>query len=151
VGLTWNFRNDTADGVMEGPNARGLSPFGVRVVEECNRLGIIIDVSHLAAAGVRDVLQVSQQPVIASHSNARAVFDHYRNLTDAQIEAIVAGGGLIGARSCAIRPATQPSNTSWTRSTTSCASQDQTTLPLAPTSTAQLCRAVWKMRPATRP
>lgn len=96
LGLTWNFRNDTADGVMEGPNARGLSPFGVRVVEECNRLGIIVDVSHLAAAGVRDVLQVSQQPIIASHSNARSLFDHYRNLTDAQIEAIVAGGGLIG-------------------------------------------------------
>ncbi|MCB0202782.1 MAG: membrane dipeptidase, partial [Anaerolineae bacterium] len=96
LGLTWNFRNDTADGVMEGPNARGLSEFGVRVVEECNRLGIIIDVSHLAAAGVRDVLQVSQQPVIASHSNARALFDHYRNLTDSQIAGIVAGGGLIG-------------------------------------------------------
>ena len=96
LGLTWNFRNDTADGVMEGPNARGLSEFGVRVVEECNRLGIIIDVSHLAAAGVRDVLEVSQQPIIASHSNARALFDHYRNLTDAQIAGIVAGGGLIG-------------------------------------------------------
>ena len=96
LGLTWNFRNDAADGVMEGPNARGLSEFGVRVVEECNRLGIVVDVSHLAAAGVRDVLQVSQQPVIASHSNARAAFDHYRNLSDAQIEAIVAGGGLIG-------------------------------------------------------
>ena len=96
LGLTWNFRNDTADGVMEGSNARGLSQFGFRVVEECNRLGIIVDVSHLAAAGVRDVLQVSQQPVIASHSNARTLFDHYRNLTDAQIAGIVAGGGLIG-------------------------------------------------------
>lgn len=96
LGLTWNFRNDAADGVMEGPNARGLSAFGVRVVEECNRLGIIVDVSHLAAAGVSDVLRVSQQPIIASHSNARAVFDHYRNLTDAQIEAIAGRGGLIG-------------------------------------------------------
>ena len=96
LGLTWNFRNETADGVMEGPNARGLSQFGVKVIEECNRLGIIIDVSHLATAGLRDVLQVSQQPIIASHSNARGLFDHYRNLGDAQIEAIVAGGGLIG-------------------------------------------------------
>lgn len=96
LGLTWNFRNDVADGVMQGPRAQGLSPFGVQVVEECNRLGIVIDLSHLAPAGVEDVLRASQQPVIASHSNARALCDHPRNLTDAQIEAITANGGLIG-------------------------------------------------------
>lgn len=96
LGLTWNFRNEVADGVMQGANALGLSPFGLQVVEECNRLGVLIDVSHLAPAGLEDVLRVSRQPVIASHSNARALCDHPRNLTDAQIEAIAARGGLVG-------------------------------------------------------
>lgn len=96
LGLTWNFRNEVADGVMQGREAHGLSPFGVQVVEECNRLGVLIDVSHLAPAGLEDVLRVSQQPVIASHSNARALCDHPRNLTDVQIEAIAARGGLVG-------------------------------------------------------
>ncbi len=96
LGLTWNFRNEVADGVMEGRQAQGLSPFGAQVVEECNRLGVLIDVSHLAPAGLEDVLRVSQQPVIASHSNARALCDHPRNLTDAQVEAIASRGGLVG-------------------------------------------------------
>ena len=96
IGLTWNFRNQVADGVMEGPGARGLTPFGVQVVEDCNRLGILLDVSHLAPAGLEDVLRVSQRPVIASHSNADAVYPHERNLSDSQIEAIASRGGLIG-------------------------------------------------------
>jgi membrane dipeptidase len=96
IGLTWNFRNEVADGVMEGHDARGLTPFGVQVVEECNRLGILIDVSHLAPAGLEDVLRVSQRPIIASHSNAAALHPHERNLTDSQIEAIASRGGLIG-------------------------------------------------------
>ncbi len=96
LGLTWNFRNEVADGVMEGRQAQGLSAFGRQVVDECNRLGILLDVSHLAPAGLEDVLEFSQRPVIASHSNARALCDHPRNLTDAQIEAIASRGGLIG-------------------------------------------------------
>lgn len=96
LGLTWNFRNDVADGVFEGETARGLTPFGVKVIEECNRLGILIDVSHLAPAGLEDVLRVSQRPIIASHSNAAAVCNNVRNLTDEQIEAIASHGGLIG-------------------------------------------------------
>jgi membrane dipeptidase len=96
LGLTWNFRNEVADGVMEGRQAQGLSSFGVQVVEECNRLGVLLDVSHLAPAGLEDVLRVSRQPVIASHSNVRVLCDHPRNLLDAQIEAIAGRGGLIG-------------------------------------------------------
>lgn len=96
LGLTWNYRNEVADGVHDSSD-RGLTPFGVRVIEECNRLGIMIDVSHLSPAGLEHVLAVSQQPIIASHSNARALCDHIRNLTDAQISAIAARGGLIGA------------------------------------------------------
>jgi membrane dipeptidase len=96
LGLTWNFRNDVADGVFEGDSARGLTRFGVKVVEECNRRGRLIDVSHLAPAGLEDVLRVSQHPIIASHSNAAAVCNNVRNLTDEQIEAIAGRGGLIG-------------------------------------------------------
>jgi membrane dipeptidase len=96
LGLAWNNRNAACDGVAESRTNGGLTEFGVQVVEECNRLGIILDVSHLSPAGIADVLAVSQQPIIASHSNARALCDHRRNLTDAQIEAIAAGGGVIG-------------------------------------------------------
>lgn len=96
IGLTWNFRNEVADGVWEGNTAGGLTPFGFQVVEECNRLGILIDVAHLAPAGLRDVLSASRRPIIASHSNASALFQHERNLTDEQILAIAERGGVIG-------------------------------------------------------
>ena len=96
LGLAWNHRNAACDGVAESRTNGGLTEFGVKVVEECNRLGVMIDVSHLSPAGVADVLAVSQQPIIASHSNARALCDHPRNLTDAQMEAIAARGGVIG-------------------------------------------------------
>ncbi len=96
ITLTWNFRNEAADGVKESISGGGLTNFGRALVAECNRLGIVLDVSHLAPAGVRDVLALSEQPVIASHSNATAVYDHQRNLTDAQLQAIVANGGAVG-------------------------------------------------------
>lgn len=93
--LTWHQRNQVADGVAEPSNA-GLSHFGRSLIEEMNRLGILIDVSHLSRAGVRDVLALSRQPVIASHSNARALCDHPRNLDDDQIRGIAASGGVVG-------------------------------------------------------
>lgn len=96
LGLAWNHRNAACDGVAESRTNGGLTEFGVKVVEECNRLGILLDVSHLSPAGLTDVLAVSGQPIIASHSNARALCDHPRNLTDAQMEAIAANGGVIG-------------------------------------------------------
>ncbi len=96
ITLTWNFRNEAADGVKESISGGGLTHFGRALVEECNRLGIVLDVSHLAAAGVRDVLALSKQPVIASHSNAAGLYDHPRNLTDGQLQAIAKSGGAIG-------------------------------------------------------
>jgi membrane dipeptidase len=96
LGLTWNFRNAVADGVLADEGRRGLTPFGEQVIETCNDLGIVIDVSHLSPTGLSHVLAVSQQPVIASHSNAAALTDFLRNLSDAQIEAIAQRGGLIG-------------------------------------------------------
>jgi len=95
LGLTWNIRNQISDGIGERTNC-GLSNFGMRVVEKANELGMLIDVSHISEAGLMDVLEISKHPVIASHSNARSICDHIRNLTDEQIMAIAEGGGIIG-------------------------------------------------------
>jgi membrane dipeptidase len=94
LGLTWNFRNQAADGLGEMRTGGGLTEFGVALVREANRLGVILDVAHLAPPGVRDVLELSEAPVVASHANARALCDHFRNLTDDQLEGIAASGGL---------------------------------------------------------
>ncbi len=96
ITLVWGGRNRLGDAVFGDSRAKGgLTDYGVEVVKEMNRLGMVIDISHLNAPGVEDVLEVSTAPVIASHSNARAVFDHVRNLTDEQIKAVAAKGGLI--------------------------------------------------------
>ena len=73
----------------------GLSPFGREVVAEMNRLGMMIDVSHIASTSLRDVIQTSRAPIIASHSGCKAVFDHPRNLDDGELKAIAAKGGVI--------------------------------------------------------
>lgn len=73
----------------------GLSPFGEKVVAEMNRLGMMIDVSHIARQSFYDVLAVSKAPVIASHSGCRALCDHPRNLDDDQLRALAAAGGVI--------------------------------------------------------
>lgn len=96
LGLAWNGRNAACDGVTVG-DRYGLTPFGRDLVAACNDLGIVLDVSHLNAAGIEDVLALSRHPVIASHSLARAVFEHRRNLSDAQLRGIAAAGGVIGA------------------------------------------------------
>lgn len=95
IGLTHDVRNELGDGVRER-SAGGLTHFGVKVVEECNRLGIVVDVSHLSDKGTEDVLATSMQPIIASHSNARRLCAHPRNLTDDLIRGIAKGGGVIG-------------------------------------------------------
>lgn len=94
--LTWNGRNELGDGVSESGTGGGLTRFGVSVVREMNRLGMLVDVSHLSEKGFWDVLRESDRPVIASHSNCRALHDHPRNLWDQQIEALAAGGGVVG-------------------------------------------------------
>jgi membrane dipeptidase len=94
MGLTWNRRNAIARGVgAEGTG--GLTGFGRTVVAEMERLGMIVDVSHLSDEAFDDVLAVSRRPVVASHSNARALCDHRRNLLDAQAGRIAATGGLV--------------------------------------------------------
>ncbi|MFC4766384.1 dipeptidase [Effusibacillus consociatus] len=95
MGLTWNHANSIASGVGEEIDT-GLTPFGREVVREMNRLGMVIDVSHMAPKGVEGVLEASSKPVIASHSNAKSIYNHRRNLNDDQIRQIAAKGGVIG-------------------------------------------------------
>jgi membrane dipeptidase len=97
AGLTWNWRNEAADGLYEERSGGGLTTFGVALIEEMNRLGMIVDVAHLASAGVRDVLEISQAPIIVSHADAKAVCGHFRNLTDEQLEAVAGKGGVVCA------------------------------------------------------
>lgn len=100
ITLTWNHRNQLASGQVEGDKGGGLSLTGRRVVEEMNRLGMLIDVSHLNDPGFWDVVELSKSPIVASHSNARALCNHPRNLTDGQIKALADGGGVIGVNFC---------------------------------------------------
>ena len=94
--LTWNGRNELADGVGEGERAGGLSTFGRAVVLEMKRLGMLLDLSHLAERGFWEAIELHGGTVVASHSNAKALHDHRRNLTDDQIRAVAASGGLVG-------------------------------------------------------
>ncbi len=100
LGLTWSRRNYLGDGslyrpVVEGKKG-GLTPFGVQIVKKAGELGMILDCSHLNDEGFEDLLRFSSAPVIASHSNARAVTPSLRNLTNEQIKALASRGGVIG-------------------------------------------------------
>lgn len=94
VGLTWNNANGCADGAMESRKA-GLTDFGRLVVEEHNKHRVWTDVSHLSEAAFWDVIEIAEYP-IASHSNAKALCDHPRNLTDEQIRALFEKDGVMG-------------------------------------------------------
>ena len=94
--LTWNNGNDWAGSSTDQRRHGGLTPFGRRVVERMNALGMLVDVSHVSDATFRDVLATSTRPVIASHSSCRALSGHPRNLTDEQLRAIARNGGVVG-------------------------------------------------------
>lgn len=96
IGLTWNQRNDIADGVGERSGKSGLTDFGIAVVKEMERLGMMVDVSHLSDTSFWGVDAVAERPYIASHSNARALCQNRRNLTDEQLEALAKKGGVVG-------------------------------------------------------
>jgi len=95
LGLTWNNANWACDGIME-PRGGGLTRDGRRLVVECESLGIILDVSHASEKGFWETADLARRPFIASHSNARALCPHPRNLSDDQIRALVQANGLIG-------------------------------------------------------
>ncbi len=96
MGLTWNERNMIANGAGEWGEPGGLSKFGKKVIKRMNKLGMIVDVSHITPPGFWDVIEVSEKPIIASHSNAYALCNHPRNLTDLQIKALAEKGGVMG-------------------------------------------------------
>lgn len=94
ITLTWNGENELGCGSSN--QTKGLSPFGFDAVKEMERLGMIIDVSHLSDAGLDDVLKTVSGPVAASHSNLRSVCGYRRNLTDEQFCEIARRGGIVG-------------------------------------------------------
>ena len=93
VTLTWNGENELGSGNVTD---RGLTDFGRAAVREMERCGILVDVSHLNDAGLEDVFETAEKPFVATHSNARAICAHKRNLTDAQVKEMVRRGCLIG-------------------------------------------------------
>ena len=95
ITLTWNEKNELAYPAI-GRKNKGLTRLGKDVVREMNRLNIALDVAHLNDAGIDDALALSNKPIFASHSNARAVYDNPRSLSDAHILAIAEKGGVIG-------------------------------------------------------
>lgn len=94
--LTWNFRNELGDGVWENRTKGGLTRFGVEVIREMNRLGMVVDLAHMNREGFFQSLDVAQAPLIVSHANACGMLDNPRNLADDQIKAIAQQGGLVG-------------------------------------------------------
>lgn len=93
--LCHNGANDLCDSAVGEAKHGGLSELGVQVVKRMNQLGMVVDLSHAAESTFYDTLKVSSVPVIASHSSARAIYDHARNLTDDQIRAIASAGGVV--------------------------------------------------------
>lgn len=96
IGLTWNGRNEIADGVGVGARPGGLTDVGKDVIRQMEELGIVVDLAHVAEPAFWDVIEMATRPVAVSHANAKAICDHRRNLTDDQIRAIAKTGGVIG-------------------------------------------------------
>lgn len=93
--LTHNAATDWADSSNDAPRHQGLTDFGTQVIREMNRLGMLVDISHVSDRTFADVLDISQAPAIASHSCCRALCDAPRNLDDAMIRRLAARGGVI--------------------------------------------------------
>ncbi|GAA2375234.1 dipeptidase [Streptomyces carpaticus] len=111
--LTHNDTIDWADSATDEPRHQGLSAFGEEVVREMNRIGMLVDLSHVSADTMRDALRVSEAPVIFSHSSARAVCDHPRNIPDDVLAALPANGGV--AMATFVPKFVLPEAVEWTR------------------------------------
>ena len=100
VGLTWSRRNFAADGchftMEEEDRGGGLTQFGEALVKEAERLGMLLDITHINDRGFKDVFRFAEGPIIASHSNSREVAKTPRNLTDEQLKKIAERGGVAG-------------------------------------------------------
>ncbi|MEA4965528.1 MAG: membrane dipeptidase [Oscillospiraceae bacterium] len=95
LNLTWNHKNLLSGTNCQEPE-RGLSILGREFVREAQRLHILMDVSHVSERGFWDLCEITEQPIVASHSNSKAICDHSRNLTDEQFRAIAQSGGVAG-------------------------------------------------------
>ena len=93
--LTHSVNTDWADSSGDQPKHNGLTDFGKDVVRELNRLGVMVDISHVADKTFLDAIEVSKAPMLASHSSCRAISGHARNMTDPMIKALAAKGGVI--------------------------------------------------------
>lgn len=93
--LTHFLNNDWADASTDKPAHNGLTSFGKDVVREMNRLGVVVDISHVSDKSFYDALEVSRAPLMASHSSCRAICNHPRNMSDEMIRALAAKGGVI--------------------------------------------------------
>lgn len=102
ITLTWNFENCLAfpNSSNSDENSRGLKAFGFEAIERMSELGMIVDVSHLSDGGFYDVAKTLKKPFVASHSNARAVCNHQRNLTDDMLVRLAQCGGAAGLNLC---------------------------------------------------
>jgi membrane dipeptidase len=111
--LTHNDNVPWADSATDEPAAHGLTAFGEEVVREMNRLGMLVDLSHVSPDTMRDALRVSRAPVIFSHSSSRAVCDHPRNIPDDVLERLTANGGV--AMATFVPTFVLPEAITWTR------------------------------------
>ena len=93
--LTWSVSKEIGGSASDAGEVRGLTPFGREVIKEMNRLGMIVDVSHVSDPTFWDAVRASAKPVLASHSSARALTNIPRNMTDAMIKAVAQGGGAV--------------------------------------------------------
>ena len=110
IALTWNYENEigvpnlTTDEAgtpqFDKRNSKGLTEFGIEMIQEMERLGMIVDVSHLSDGGFWDVLHHTTQPFVASHSDAASECNVCRNLTDNMIRALAERGGVMGLNYC---------------------------------------------------
>jgi membrane dipeptidase len=97
ITLTWNAACEAGGGCRDGS---GLTPFGFELVSHMQKLGVVVDVSHLSDKGFCDVVRATDAPFVATHSNSRAVCDNKRNLTDDQFKEITQRGGIVGLNLC---------------------------------------------------
>lgn len=111
--LTHNVTTDWADAALDRPRHHGLSAFGKEVVREMNRLGMMVDLSHVSPEVMRDALDVTEAPVIFSHSCARALADHPRNVPDEILERVPKNGGVVMVTF--VPPFVSPETARWQR------------------------------------